>query len=207
MCRFCSNPKCLFTDEYTWDELRNIHQMANSMRTTEDQCKIFELKNYIKRMVPSDGNCFFHCLAKFLNNSETHETLREKIAVFIINNDELQSTLKACDPDEFDSDLVKLMSDGQYNFALFDSIPYIMSDMLKINIEVHPIESVFKVNGATETVHLYLKNDHYTLLEPREEEKPKEEKPKEKKTKVVREKKQTNKQRVQVQVQAQAQTV
>jgi hypothetical protein len=176
-CLVCHKTTCRWAKpqdnkDLTYNQVLHLHRLNNLFcEDTTHHIELFDLKDYTKTNIPTDGNCFFHCFAKFLNNPEvSFESLREQIWQHIsernANNDDEISELKNWCPD-FDNDLLKLLTDGQFDFDLFDHIPKIMANLLKINLFIHgPSESSFVHPEWSQTIHVYLENSHFTLLIP-----------------------------------------
>jgi hypothetical protein len=198
VCLVCQKSSCYWGreehKEMTYNRILELHKLTNlCCKDKSKHIDIFDIKDYTKTRIPRDGNCFFHCFSKFLNSPEvSFDSLREEIWKHISlrneNNDDEICELKNWCPD-FENDLILLLTDGEYNFDLFDHVPKIMSNLLKINLFIHgPSESSFVNPEWSQTIHLYLENCHFTLLNPKEtkEMKPKEVKPKEVKPKEVK---------------------
>ena len=124
---------------------------------------------------PKDGNCFFHCFELYFDNINlnhktkinpyNHILLRKKIVEFIIKSTFWQKKIKSqFGIENLENELEVLQNNGEFNFDLFDVIPFIMSKYLKINIIIYPQKIEYLQSSYKNTIYLYYQNEHYDLL-------------------------------------------
>lgn len=115
--------------------------------------------------VPDDGNCFFHCLSKFLRKS--HDQIRKECVDYFLNE---KNFMKEYGLEKENIEL--LYTDGVWDTNEFDLLPKIASKLYKKTIFIHKRDSefieTFFDDSCKQPIYLSLKNFHYNIIEYRE---------------------------------------
>ena len=115
------------------------------------------------REVDRDGNCFFHCLAYFLNKSHT-EIRKECIDFYLEKSDS--------ELEEFGVERHKihdLYQDGVWDTDEFDPLPKIASELYQRTVTVFKedemVNETYEIPNSDDNIHLRLKESHYDVME------------------------------------------
>ena len=115
------------------------------------------------REVDRDGNCFFHCLAYFLNKSHT-EIRKECIDFYLEKSDS--------ELEEFGVERHKihdLYQDGVWDTDEFDPLPKIASELYQRTVTVfkedEKVNETYEIPNSEDHIHLRLKESHYDVME------------------------------------------
>ena len=115
------------------------------------------------REVDRDGNCFFHCLAYFLNKSHT-EIRKECIDFYLEKSDS--------ELEEFGVERHKihdLYQDGVWDTNEFDPLPKIASELYQRTVTVFKedemVNETYEIPNGEDHIHLRLKESHYDVME------------------------------------------
>lgn len=115
--------------------------------------------------VPDDGNCFFHCLSKFLRKS--HDQIRKECVDYFLNE---ENFMKEYGLEKENIEL--LYTDGVWDTNEFDLLPKIASKLYKKTIFIHKRDSefieTFFHDSCKQPIYLCLKNFHYNVIKYRE---------------------------------------
>ena len=115
------------------------------------------------REVDRDGNCFFHCLAYFLNKSHT-EIRKECIDFYLEKSDS--------ELEDFGVERHKihdLYQDGVWDTDEFDPLPKIASELYQRTVTVFKedemVNETYEIPNGEDHIHLRLKESHYDVME------------------------------------------
>lgn len=115
--------------------------------------------------VPDDGNCFFHCLSRFLK--KPHNDIRKECVDYFLNEKNLMKEYG------LETENIKLLyEDGMWDTNEFDLLPKIASKLYKKTLFIHKRDSEFIETFIHESckkpIYLSLKNYHYNIIVHRE---------------------------------------
>lgn len=154
------------------DSLKKIKKLYFSSRPIAEQRKkkyyCYNEMTFIEYDtvdVPDDGNCFFHCLSKFLRKS--HDQIRKECVDYFLNE---KNFMKEYGLEKENIEL--LYTDGVWDTNEFDLLPKIASKLYKKTIFIHKRDSefieTFFDDSCKQPIYLSLKNFHYNVIEYRE---------------------------------------
>lgn len=111
--------------------------------------------------VPDDGNCFFHCLSKFLK--KPHDQIRKECVDYFLKEKNLMNEYG------LETENIKLLyEDGIWDTNEFDLLPKIASKLYKKTLFIHKRDSEFIETFIHESckkpIYLSLKNYHYNII-------------------------------------------
>lgn len=111
--------------------------------------------------VPDDGNCFFHCLSKFMK--KPHNEIRLECVNFFLKQKDIMK-----DYGLEKKNIEMLYEDGIWNTNEFDLLPKIASKLYNRTIFIHKkdsefVETFFR-DSRRKPIYLCLKNFHYNII-------------------------------------------
>ena len=127
----------------------------------------YNVEDSIIQQVPYDGNCFFHCLAHFLN--KPHREVRKECIDFYLQKSDAELQEFGVERNK----IYDLYQNGIWNTNEFDCLPKIASELYQRTISVFREEQMrkdtFAISNSHENpIHLRLKDSHYDIMKYKE---------------------------------------